>query len=130
MSHDLISDYVPRQAFKMPYLKVVIVIVYHHNIPYNNYNIPYSIRYTVYTIHTVYSIYYTIYITLYLGWPTQLHHWANILVPIVKRVAKLLITNSLYFSSFLSNFLVTFLEPHPLCICQKPIPPKFFRPLN
>ena len=38
------------------------------------------------------------------GWPTQLHHWANIFVSILKRAAKLPITNSLYFTSIPSNF--------------------------
>ena len=39
------------------------------------------------------------------GWPTQLHNWANIPAPILKRAAKLLlITNSHYFTLFSSNF--------------------------
>ena len=38
------------------------------------------------------------------GWPTQLHHWANIFVSILKRAAKLVITNSQFFTSFAPNF--------------------------
>ena len=69
------------------------------------------------------------------GWPTQLHHWANISAPILKRAAKLLLmTNSHYFTSFSSNFLMIFFENlifYPLCYtCQKPIPPKCLRHLN
>ena len=45
------------------------------------------------------------------GWPTQLHHWANISAPILKRATKLLLmTNSHYFTSFSSNFLMNFLR--------------------
>ena len=42
-------------------------------------------------------------------WPTQLHHWANISDPILKRAAKLLLmTNSHHFTSFSSNFFHDF----------------------
>ena len=68
------------------------------------------------------------------GWSKQLHHWANISTPILKRAAKqLLMTNSHYFTSFSANFFdVLFLRTSyfPRYTCQKPIPPKFFRNLN
>ena len=45
------------------------------------------------------------YYSLYQGWPTQLHNWANISAPILKRAAKLLLmTDSHYFTLFSSNF--------------------------
>ena len=67
------------------------------------------------------------------GWPTQLQHWANISAPILKRAAKLLLmTNSHYFASFSSNFLMTFFENliFPPLYLPKAYLPKFFRHLN
>ena len=68
---------------------------------------------------------------LYQGWPTQLHHWANIFASILKRASKLLMTNSQYFTFFPSNvfdhlfILLTSFFPHRTF--QKPSPlPKFF----
>ena len=44
-------------------------------------------------------------------WPTQLHRWANISDPILKRAAKLLLmTNSHYFNSYFSNFFDDFFK--------------------
>ena len=87
----------------------------------------------IFLMNSWWNIFYVTIHILYQGWPTQLYHWANISAPIVKRAAKLLLmTNSHYFTSFSSNFLMTFFwEPHisPLYF-QKPIPPKFFWHLN
>ena len=61
-------------------------------------------------------------------WPTQLYHWANIFVTIVKRAAKLLMANSIYFTSFPLDFfddLSGNLIFYPYA-CQKPIDPKNF----
>ena len=61
------------------------------------------------------------------GWPTQLHHWANILVSLLKRPAKLPIAISLYFTSIPSNFFDDlFLEnliPLPPLYLPKAYPP-------
>ena len=55
------------------------------------------------------------------GWPTQLHHWANIFVPILKRAAKLLLmANSNYFTSFSSNF---FRHLNKIDLPRKIVPP-------
>ena len=62
--------------------------------------------------------------TLDQGWPTQLHHWANIFVTIVKKAPKLLMENSISLKFFWWLFfgnLIFF--PYA---CQKSIDPKSF----
>ena len=64
-------------------------------VPYRNFH----------SYHLTLTLTLTLTHTLNQGWPTQLHHWANISAPILKRAAKLLLmTNSHYFTSFSSNF--------------------------
>ena len=76
-----------------------------------------------YIYHFEYPIIHThIHIGLEQGWSTQLHYWANIPAPILKRAAKLLLmTNSHYFTSnFFENLIFSPLYP------PKAYPPEIF----
>ena len=65
------------------------------------------------------------------GWPTQLHHWDNIFVSILKRAAKLPIANSQHFTSFAPNFfddLFLGTSFFPRYTCQNSATPQNFSP--
>ena len=74
-------------------------------------------------------MYCNIILSLDQGWPTQLYYWANIFATIVKRAAKLLMANSIYFTSFPLNFFDDlFWEPHlfPICLSKANRSKNFF----